>query len=57
MGPLPFHFMVLAKPMTLTAADRRIHLAVDTGYVAYLAELDGCYTLKTDVPVQVAEKS
>ena len=24
--------------------------------VAYLAELDGCYTLKTDVPVQVADK-
>lgn len=42
--------------MTVTAADRRIHLAVDTGYVSYLAELDGCYTLKTDVPVQVADK-
>jgi hypothetical protein len=24
--------------------------------VSYLAELDGCYTLKTDVPVQVADK-
>jgi hypothetical protein len=46
----------LSSIVTVTAADRRIHLAVDTEYVSYLAELDGCYTLKTDVPVQVADK-
>lgn len=46
----------LSSIVTVTAADRRIHLEVDTEYVSYLAELDGCYTLKTDVPVQVADK-
>ena len=46
----------LSSIVTVTAADRRIHLEVDTEYVSYLAELDGCYTLKTDVPHQVAAK-
>ena len=46
----------LSSIVTVTAADRRIHVEVDTEYMAYLAELDGCYTLKTDVPVQVADK-
>ncbi len=46
----------LSSIVNVTAADRHIHLEVDTEYVAYLAELDGCYTLKTDVPVQVADK-
>lgn len=46
----------LSSIVNVTAADRRIYLEVDTEYVAYLAELDGCYTLKTDVPVQVADK-
>jgi hypothetical protein len=40
----------------VTAADRRIHVEVDTEHMAYLAELDGCYALKTDVPVAVADK-
>jgi hypothetical protein len=46
----------LSSIVTVTTADRRIHVEVDTEYVSYLAELDGCYTLKTDVPVQVADK-
>jgi transposase len=46
----------LSSIVTVTAADRRIHVEVDTEYVSYLAELDGCYTLKTDLPVQVADK-
>jgi hypothetical protein len=46
----------LSSIVTVTTADRRIHVEVDTEYVSYLAELDGCYTLKTDLPVQVAEK-
>jgi hypothetical protein len=41
----------------VTAVDRRIQVEVDTEYMAYLAELDGCYTLKTDLPVQVADKA
>lgn len=46
----------LSSIVTVTTADRRIHVEVDTEYMAYLADLDGCYTLKTDVPVQVADK-
>jgi hypothetical protein len=41
--------------VTVTAADRRIHVEVDTEHMAYLAELDGCYALKTDVPARVAD--
>jgi len=41
----------------VTAVDRRIQVEVDTEYMAYIAELDGCYTLKTDLPVQVADKA
>ena len=41
----------------VTAVDRRIQVEVDTEYMAYIADLDGCYTLKTDLPVQVADKA
>jgi hypothetical protein len=46
----------LSAFVTVTAAERRIHVEVDTEYMAYLAELDGCYVLKTDVPARVADK-
>ena len=46
----------LSSFVTVTAAERRIHVEVDTEYMAYLAELDGCYALKTDVPARVADK-
>jgi hypothetical protein len=45
----------LSSIVTVTAADRRIHVEVDTEHMAYLAELDGCYALKTDVPDTVAD--
>jgi hypothetical protein len=32
----------------VTAVDRRIQVEVDTEYMAYLSELDGCCTLKTE---------
>jgi hypothetical protein len=41
----------------VTAVDRRIQVEVDTEYMAYIAELDGCYALKTDVPAQAADKA
>lgn len=46
----------LSSIVTVTATDRRIHVEVDTEHMAYLAELDGCYALKTDVPAEVADK-
>jgi hypothetical protein len=46
----------LSSIVTVTAADRHIHVEVDTEYMAYLAELDGCYALKTNVPARVADK-
>jgi transposase len=47
----------LSSITNVTAVDRRIQAELDTAYIAYLAELDGCYTLKTDLPVQVADKA
>ena len=46
----------LSSIVTVTAADRRIHVEVDAEYMNYLAELDGCYVLKTDLPNQAADK-
>ncbi len=47
----------LSSIVTVTAVDRHIHVEVDTEYMAYLAELDGCYALKTNVPARVADKA
>jgi len=38
----------------VTARDRIITLDVDEEYVRELSDLDGCYALKTDVPIRVA---
>jgi hypothetical protein len=46
----------LGSIVTVTAEDRHIHVEVDTEYMAELAELDGCYVIKTDLPAQVADK-
>ena len=42
--------------MRVTAADRRIKVEVDEEYLAEIAELDGCYALKTDLPQEEASK-
>jgi hypothetical protein len=46
----------LSSIVTVTASDRHVNVEVDTEYMAYLAELDGCYVIKTDLPVEAAEK-
>ena len=46
----------LSSIVTVTAADRRINIEVDTEYMNEIAELDGCYALKTDLPAEVADK-
>ena len=46
----------LSSIVTVTASDRHINVEVDTEYMAYLAELDGCYVIKTDLPVTAADK-
>ena len=46
----------LSSIVTVTASDRHINLEVDTEYMAYLAELDGCYVIKSDLPVEAADK-
>ena len=46
----------LSSITTVTAADRRINVEVDTEYMNEIAELDGCYALKTDLPAAAADK-
>ena len=46
----------LSAIVTVTASDRHINVEVDTEYMAYLAELDGCYVIKTDLPIEAADK-
>ena len=42
--------------VTVTASDRCVTVKVDTDYIAYIAELDGCYALKSNLPAEVASK-
>jgi hypothetical protein len=46
----------LSSIVTVTASDRHINVDVDTEYMAYLAELDGCYVIKSDLPDEAADK-
>jgi transposase len=46
----------LSSFVTVTAADRHIEVEVDTEYMNEIAELDGCYALKTDLPAAAADK-
>jgi hypothetical protein len=46
----------LSSFVTVTAADRRIQVELDAAYMAQIAELDGCYALKTDLPTEAADK-
>lgn len=46
----------LSSIVTVTAADRHINVEVDTEYMKEIAELDGCYALKTDLPATAADK-
>ena len=45
----------LSSFVTVTAANRRIEVTVDTEYMAEIAELDGCYALKTDLPAKAVD--
>lgn len=42
--------------VTVTAENRIISVEVDEAYLAEVAELDGCYALKTDLPGEKASK-
>jgi len=42
--------------VTVTASDRCVTVKVHTDYIAHLAELDGCYALKSNLPAEVASK-
>lgn len=42
--------------LLVTAKDRVINVEVDEEYLDKVAELDGCYALKTDLPTEVASK-
>ena len=46
--------MGLGAFVTVTGKDRHIQIDVDEEYMAKIAELDGCYVLKTDLPVETA---
>ena len=41
--------------VTVRAEERRVIVEVDEEYLAEVAELDGCYVLKTDLPVEAAD--
>lgn len=45
----------LSDWVTVKAKDRHIQIEVDEEYVAEMAELDGCYVIKTDLPVEAAD--
>ena len=47
--------MHLGAWVTVTAKDRQIRIEVDEQYPAEMAELDGCYALKTDLPLEAAD--
>ena len=46
----------LGSLVTVTCVDRCIRIELDTEYLAQLAELDGCYALKSDLPAAAADK-
>ena len=46
----------LSPLVRVTAEDRHIHVEVDEAYWAEVAELDGCYAIKTDLPAEAAAK-
>jgi len=46
----------MGSMVTVTASDRRIEVKVDTDYIAEIAELDGCYAIKSDLPEDISEK-
>ena len=46
----------MGKFVTITAKDRKIKIEVDEEYMAEVAELDGCYAIKTDLPAKDADK-
>lgn len=45
----------LSDWVTVKAKDRRVIIEVDEEYMAEIAELDGCYVIKTDLPVEAAD--
>lgn len=45
----------LSDWVAVKARDRRIIIEVDEEYLAEIAELDGCYVIKTDLPVEAAD--
>jgi hypothetical protein len=45
----------LSDWVTVKARDRSILIEVDEEYAAEIAELDGCYVIKTDLPVEAAD--
>jgi len=40
----------MGSMVTVTASDRHVEVSVDTDYIAEIAELDGCYAIKSDLP-------
>jgi len=49
--------LALGSLVRITAVERHIEVEVDTEYIAYLAELDGCYALKSDLPAHAADRN
>ena len=46
----------LGSLVTVTAADRRVSIEQDSEYIKGLAELDGCYAIKSDLPAEAADQ-
>ncbi len=45
----------LSDWVTVKAKDRRVIIEMDEEYMAEIAELDCCYVIKTDLPVEAAD--
>lgn len=46
----------LSSFVSVTAAGRRVTIDVDTDYIAEMAELDGCYVIKSNLPHAVEKE-
>ena len=47
--------MNLGSLVTVTASERSVHVDIDTQYMKEIAELDGCYALKSNLPAHAAD--
>lgn len=51
------HRLKISEPIEITSNQRNINITILAGKLKEMAELDGCYVLKSNVPKSVADKT